>query len=125
MNPMLDKQGGIIRTRKKIVELASETYIWPFQNKLLNNILLTNTKLFKIGRSVPLAQFTKNTYSNEHLFYDCSYVRVFWKRFCNWWSNILSENLSLSVKDVIVVNYVYGIVEETNQSQSSICFYTN
>ena len=30
-------------------KVASETYIWPFQNKLLNNILLTNTKLFKIG----------------------------------------------------------------------------
>ena len=29
--------------------VASETYVWSFQYKLLNNILFTNTKLFKIG----------------------------------------------------------------------------
>ena len=29
-------------------------------------------------------------------------MRALWKRFCNWWSNLLSENLSLSLKDVIV-----------------------
>ena len=28
---------------------AGETYVWSFQYKLLNNILFTNTKLFKIG----------------------------------------------------------------------------
>ena len=29
--------------------VAGETYVWSFQYKLLNNILFTNTKLFKIG----------------------------------------------------------------------------
>ena len=29
-------------------------------------------------------------------------MRALWKRFCNWWSNLLSENLSLSLKDIIV-----------------------
>ena len=29
--------------------VASETYVWSFQYTLLNNILFTNTKLFRIG----------------------------------------------------------------------------
>ena len=37
-----------------------------------------------------------------HLSYDCSYARAFWNRFCNWWSNFQSENLSLSLRNVIV-----------------------
>ena len=32
-----------------LYNVASETYVWSFQYKLLNNILFTNTKLFKIG----------------------------------------------------------------------------
>lgn len=83
---------------------ASETYVWSFQYKLLNNILFTNTKLFKIGlieseRCSFCAIYKEDLY---HLFYGCSYARAFWNRFCNWWSNFRKENLSLSLKDVIV-----------------------
>ena len=42
---------------------ANETYACSFQDKLLNNILFTNTKLFKIGLNVLSAQFTKKTYT--------------------------------------------------------------
>ena len=83
---------------------ADETYVWSFQYKLLNNILFTNTKLFKIGlieseKCSFCAIYKEDLY---HLFYDCSYARTFWNRFCNCWSNIRSENLGLSLKDVIV-----------------------
>ena len=83
---------------------AGETYVWSFQYKLLNNILFTNTKLFKIWliesqKCSFCAIYNEDLY---HLFYDCSYAHAFWNRFCNWWSNVRSENLGLSLKDVIV-----------------------
>ena len=83
---------------------ADETYVWSFQYKLLNNILFTNTKLFKIGLIESEKCSFCEIYKEDlyHLFYDCSYARTFWNRFCNWWSNIRSENLGLSLKDVIV-----------------------
>ena len=31
--------------------IASETYVWSFQSRMLNFILFTNDKLFKIGLS--------------------------------------------------------------------------
>ena len=70
----------------------------------LNNILFTNPKLIKIGllESEKCSFCTIYKEDLYHLFYDCSYVRTFWKRFCNWWSNLLSENLSSSLKDIIV-----------------------
>ena len=37
-----------------------------------------------------------------HLFFNCSSVRVFWNRFAVWWSDISGENLSLSLKDIII-----------------------
>lgn len=83
---------------------ANETYAWPFQDKLLNNILFTNTKLFK-GKLIESEKCSFCAIYKEdlyHLFYDCSYTRIFWNRFCNGWSNFWSENLSLSLKDVIV-----------------------
>ena len=83
---------------------ADETYVWSFQYKLLNNILFTNTKLFKIGliESEKCSFCTIYKEDLYHLFYDCSNARTFWNRFCKWWSNIRSENLGLSLKDVIV-----------------------
>ena len=84
--------------------VAGETYVWSFQYKLLNNILFTNTKLFKIGliESEKCSFCTIYKEDLYHLFYGCSHSRAFWNRFCNWWTNLRGENLSLSLKDVIV-----------------------
>ena len=41
--------------------VASETYIWSFQYKVLNYILYTNTKLYKIG----LVLSDKRTFCNS------------------------------------------------------------
>ena len=70
----------------------------------LNNILFTNPKLIKIGllESEKCSFCTIYKEDLYHLFYDCCYVRTFWKRFCNWWSNLLSEKLSSPLKDIIV-----------------------
>ena len=83
---------------------ASETYVWSFQYKILNNILFTNTKLFKIGLSESEKCSFCTFYKEDvyHLFYGCSYSRTFWNRFCDWWTSFQGENLSLSLKDVIV-----------------------
>ena len=85
-------------------DVASETYIWSFQYKLSNNILFKNAKLFRIGLIESEKYSFCAIYKEDiyHLFYYYSYVRALWKRFCNWWSNLLSENLSLSLKDIIV-----------------------
>ena len=84
-------------------KVASDTYVWSFQYKLLNNILFTNAKLFRIGliESEKCSFCTSYKEDLYHLFYGCSYSRAFWNRFCNWWTNLRGENLSLSLKDVI------------------------
>jgi len=80
---------------------ASETYVWSFQYRLLNFILFTNDKLFKIGlRDSDKCSFC-GTYTEDlyHLFFNCSFVRVFWNSFTVWWSAISGENLSLTSKN--------------------------
>ena len=82
--------------------VASETYVWYFQYKLLNNILFANTKLFKIGfiesEQCPFCTIYEDLY---HLFYGCSYSRAFWNSFCNWWTNLWGETLNSSLRDFI------------------------
>ena len=83
---------------------ASETYVWSFQYRMLNFILFTNDKLFKIGLSDSdkcsfCGAYSENLY---HLFFNCSTVRAFWNRFTVWWSDVGGENLSLTLKDIII-----------------------
>jgi len=67
-------------------------------------ILFTNDKLFKIGLSDSDKCSFCGTYTEDlyHLFFNCSFVRVFWNSFAVWWSGISGENLSLSLKDIII-----------------------
>ena len=83
---------------------ASETYVWSFQYRLLNFILFTNDKLFKIALSDSDKCSFCGTYMEDlyHLFFNCSFVQVFWNSFTVWWSGISGENLSLSLKDIII-----------------------
>ena len=65
--------------------IASETYIWSFQYKVLNYILYT--KLYKIG----LVLNDKCTFCSSskedmyHLFVKCSHVQGFCGQFTSWW----------------------------------------
>ena len=83
---------------------ASETYVWSFQYRMLNFILFTNDKLFKIGLSDSDKCSFCGTYSENlyHLFFNCSTVRAFWNRFTVWWSDLGGENLYLTLKDIII-----------------------
>ena len=67
-------------------------------------ILFTNDKLFKIGLSDSDKCSFCGTYTEDlyHLFFNCSFVQVFWNSFTVWWSGISCENFSLSLKDIII-----------------------
>ena len=84
--------------------VASETYVLSFQYRLLNYILFTNAKLFKIGLLLT-DQCTFCNVNDEtlyHLFFECSHVQAFWECFVEWWTVVANENLSLTLKDVIL-----------------------
>ena len=84
--------------------VASETYVWSFQYRILNFILFTNDKLFKIGLSDSDKCSFCGTYTEDlyHLFFNCSFVQAFWNVFTVWWSDLSGEYLTLSLKDIMV-----------------------
>ena len=84
--------------------VASETYIWSFQYRVLNYILYTNTKLFKIGLSLnDKCTFCDSSKEElHHLFFECSHVQIFWKTFSSWWFELVKENITLTLKDIIL-----------------------
>ena len=53
--------------------IVFEPYVKAFQFKILNSILFTNSKLFKIGYR------TDNLCSIRHFFLDCPYSNSFWE----------------------------------------------
>ena len=66
--------------------VSSETYLWSFQYRVLNFILFTNDKLFKIGLSDSDKCSFCGTYTEDlyHLFFNCSFVQAFWNVFIVW-----------------------------------------
>ena len=84
--------------------VASETYIWSFPYRVLNYILYTYSKLFKIDLSLN-DKYTFTGFAKEelyHLFFECSHAQIFWKTFPSWWFELVKENLTLSLKDIIL-----------------------
>ena len=88
--------------------VCCEPYIRAFQYKVLNSILFTNTKLYKIGFATDdncsLCKSYPETLS--HFFFDCLYSHTFWKEFEFYFHSISKEPVSLTLKDVII-----GIVD--------------
>ena len=75
-----------------------------FQYRLLNYILFTNAKLLKIGLLLT-DQCTFCNVNEEtlyHLFFECPHVQAFWECFVEWWTDVATENLLLTLKDVIL-----------------------
>ena len=69
-------------------KVALEPYVKAFQYKILNSILYTNTKLYKIGFST----------CNK-----CTFCQLdFWNEFEQYWFSITKERICLSRKDIIV-----------------------
>ena len=84
--------------------VASETYVWSFQYRVLNFILFTNDKLFKIGLSDSDKCSFCGTYTEDlyHLFFNCSFVQAFWNVFTVWRFDLSGEYLTLSLKNIMV-----------------------
>ena len=84
--------------------ITYEPYAKAFQYKILNSILYTNTKLFKIGYS----EHDKCTFcTNEserlhHLFFYCPYSNLFWKSFEKYYFTISKLFKILNLQDIII-----------------------
>jgi len=89
-----------------LVLVTIETKIREFQYKILNNIIFTSQKLFKLKMiESPLCTFCKReTKSLKHLFFNCYVTKFFWEAFCSW----LIE-CSISLQPLTLTDIVFGI----------------
>ena len=99
--------------------MSLETKIGEFQYKVLNNIVFTNEKVFKIKMiDSPQCAFCKiEIESLEHLSYNCEVTRSFWVALRSWLMecNINLEPLSFfnvlfcifnAGEDFVIVNHL-------------------
>ena len=92
-------------------KVSLETKIREFQYKVLNNIVFTNEKLFKIKMTdSPQCTFCKNEIESlEHLFYSCEITRSFWEAPRSYlWNVILIWNL----RRLLMFSLVYSAQEK-------------
>ena len=84
-------------------KVSFEPYIKAFQYKVLNSILFTNTKLFKIGYiSEDKCSFCKlEPETPHHLLFHCSLVQPFWKDFEYYFYLLTREFVHLTLQDVM------------------------
>ena len=117
-------------------QVALEPYVRTFQYKVLNRILFTNDKLYKIGFILYKGcTFCKNEPETfTHLLCSCSHSKAFWQDFEAYWLKVKNERIYLTFEDIIVgiirrpcplLNYflligkiTYGNVEETKFVQT-------
>ena len=112
-------------------KIVYEPYVKAFQYKILNSILYTNRKLFKIGYS----EHDKCTFCDnesetlDHLFFYCSFSNIFWTHFEKYYFTLTETSRVLSNQDIILgiitspcpllnylilmVSYISGIAEES------------
>ena len=81
-----------------------ETYLRDFQNKQPNYIICTNILLKKLGKvDSDVCSFCNFlTEDLEHLLFVCPLSKVFWDDFRLFWYDVMKEDITLSLKDVIV-----------------------
>ena len=84
--------------------MCSEAYVKAFQYKVLNLILYTNTKLYKIGyTSDDKCSFCESEPETLlHLFFNCVYSKLFWKDFEFYFYSLSQEFVHLSLQDVLI-----------------------
>ena len=80
--------------------IVVESYVKAFQCKVINSILYTNTKFYKIGfRTNDLCTFYDNQpESLTNLFYHCSRSKQFWIEFELYWCLISNQPIRLCLK---------------------------
>ena len=91
------------------LRVASEPYVRSFQYKVLNYILYTNDRLFKIGYvSNPNCTFCKeNRETIHHILFECSFSKCFWDMVSSCILNRLGRCGCLSIRDIMI-----GILKE-------------
>ena len=84
--------------------VSFEPYVRAFLYKVLNSILCTNTKLFKIGFiTEDKCSFCKSESETlSHLLFDCIETKSFWRDFEFYFYSLSKEFVHLTLKDVIV-----------------------
>ena len=88
----------------RLIIVCFESYSKAFQCKVLNSILYTNVKLFKIGYIAD----DKCTFSKSesetliHLFFNYVYLKLFWKESEFYYYSVSNELLHLSLQDVLI-----------------------
>ena len=89
--------------------IVVESYVKAFQYKVIDSILYTNTKLYKIGfRTNDLCTFCDNQPETlTHLFYHCSRSKQFWSEFELYWCLISNQRICLCLENVL-----FGILTE-------------
>ena len=94
---------------KLLHSIVVESYVKAFQYKVINSILYTNTKLYKIGfRTNDLCISCDNQpESLTHLFYHCSRSKKFWIEFELCWCLICNQRIGLCLENVL-----FGILTE-------------
>ena len=92
--------------------VAYGTKIREFQDKLLNNIVFINEKLFGFKMiDSPLCAFCQTEVeSPEHLFFHCDITKSFWQLLCSWISEQKVISTSLTLENVIFG--VFNVVED-------------
>ena len=81
-------------------KVALEPYVKAFQYKVLNSILYTKTKLYKIRFSTRnKCTFCQSDLETFHyLLYSCPHSKAFWNEFASCWFSITKERISLNKK---------------------------
>ena len=87
-----------------------ENKIRQFQYKILNNIVFTNAKLFRLKIiDFPLSVFCKGEVESlEHLLFFCEVTKMFWRAFCTWLAECKIRIESLNISDVLFGVYKKG-----------------
>ena len=77
-------------------------HVKAFQFKILNSILFTNSKLFKIGyRTDNLCSFCKRESETiRHFFWDCPYSNSFWKCVESYYFGLRKQLVHLTLKEI-------------------------
>ena len=95
-----------------ILKIIGESCVKAFQYKVINSILYTNTKLYKIGfRKNDLSVFSDNQPELlTHLFYHCLHSKLFWIEFELYWCLTSNQRISLCLGK----NVLFGILTENS-----------
>ena len=87
--------------------VSSEPCVRAFQYKVLNSILFTNTKLFKIGFiTEDICSFCKSDSETlSHLLFDCLKAKSFWRDFESYFYSLSKKFVHLTLNDGCYCRY--------------------